>query len=83
MTIALDKPVSTRHELNSTGDTNITWDPENDTEVGAAREHFARLRGEGYLAYKVGPGNESSAEHIREFDPAAYRIVMTRQLQGG
>lgn len=66
------------------GDVEVSWAPGNDDEIGAARETFDRLRRRGYLAYKTsGSGSRKSRDQIREFDPAAGRIVMVPPLAGG
>jgi hypothetical protein len=71
---------STLNILDHTGDTELTWDHDRDVEVRAAREMFASLKKKGYLAYRV---HGDDREVIREFDPAAERIVMSPQLVGG
>ncbi len=63
------------------GDTEFSWDPRRPIEVNAARDHFAKLRAEGYMLYRV--EGEERGEHIREFDPHAQRIMAMPQLQGG
>jgi hypothetical protein len=69
------------HVLNRTGDTTLTWDPANDTEVTAARQMFDKMRGNGYAAYRM--ENEARGELIREFDKSAAHIVMSPQIIGG
>ena len=76
---------ATRHTLfimDGTGDTRITWDPTNATEVEMAREAFEKAKENRYLAYTTDrAGNKG--EVIRDFDPEAGDIVMSPQLVGG
>jgi hypothetical protein len=71
----------TMRVIDTSGDSHISWDPANASEVAAAQGHFNRLRDDGYLAYRV-EGAERG-EVIREFDPGTAEIIMSPQLQGG
>lgn len=63
------------------GDRTVEWDTEIDATLKQASAEFERMLGVGYMASRVdAPGQ---AEQIREFDPEAKTIVMTRPLQGG
>jgi len=75
----------TMHVLDHSGDTTITWNPDREAEVSAAREMFARLRGNRYLAYRRDPeaAGGGRGETIHEFDPQAREIVMVPQTVGG
>lgn len=72
----------TRHiiQLNERGDSEFGWDPSSDTETAAARQHFASLRGQGMLMYRV---DGDSRDELKEFDPTAARIVAVPASQGG
>lgn len=71
---------SSMHVLDRTGDTEITWDSDQRTEIDAAREHFAKLKSKGYMAYTVRGDNRTQ---IHAFDETAERIVMAPPLVGG
>lgn len=73
----------TLHTLDRTGDTRVMWDKGNADEVTAARRTFDDLKKKGYLAYRAVGKKGDRGEVIREFDPAAERIIMTKQLVGG
>jgi hypothetical protein len=73
--------ISTLRSLDGTGDTRVNWDPDNASEVEAARAHYDSLKAKGYLAYRV--QGEGQGEVIRQFDPTASEIIMAPQLVGG
>lgn len=70
------------HVLDHTGDTKHMWDPNNPAEVHSAREVFENLKLKGFQAFSVKPGGEKDAV-IREFDPAAGKIIMAPPIRGG
>ena len=66
------------------GYVEVSWAAGNAAEIAIAREMFSKLRGKGYLAYRTtGSGSRKQRDQIREFDPAAGRIVMVPPLAGG
>ena len=67
---------------DETGDQRVMWNTGVQDEIDAAKETFNRLRGKGYAAYTVDDDGESG-EVIRQFDPMAGRIIMTRPNAGG
>lgn len=69
-------------ELDASGDSTIGWNPRNQDEVEVARRAFDRLKGKGYLAYSVNKAGEKDTV-IREFDPEARRIIMSKPSVGG
>lgn len=64
------------------GDTKQMWNPDNATEVAAARETFDKLRREGFLAFRV-KDDGSAGEQINEFDARAGKIIMSPPIRGG
>ncbi len=67
--------------LDSTGDTEITWDPADAATVSEARKWFDKVtKGTGRVAYKAAPGE---SEVIKAFDPTAAEIVVAAKLVGG
>lgn len=81
--------VNTMHIMDRSGDSRIMWDPERPAEVEAARAQFDKLTkpkskgGQGYTAYKVNPEDASKGEVIREFDPAAGKLILAPAMAGG
>jgi hypothetical protein len=65
------------------GDTRIMWDPKDKAERGAAKAAFDAAKAKGMLAYAVDPKSADKGEVIREFDPKAGKIIMSRPLAGG
>lgn len=74
--------IGTLSTLDRTGDTTITWDSDNATEVQVARETFDRMRGKGFMAFKV-EGRDRRGQQITTFDPKAERIMLVPQMVGG
>jgi hypothetical protein len=72
----------TMHVLDVTGDTVHRWDPRKPEEVEAVRTLFNSLKKQGWLAYTVTDG-DGQGEVIREFDPRAGKIMMSRHPVGG
>lgn len=68
--------------INKTGDTKLLWDPAVKPEVEAAKRMFDDLRKKGYLGFAVAKKGDKG-EQIREFDPAAARIIMSMPMVGG
>ena len=68
---------------DATGDTRIMWDPKNKDEVATAKAAFDAAKKKGMLAYSVDPESADKGEVIREFDPKAGKIIMTKPLAGG
>lgn len=64
------------------GDTKQMWDKTKPAEVAAAKATFERLLGERYVAWHVKDDGEPG-ERMKEFDPAAQRIIFTPQMAGG
>ena len=68
--------------LDSTGDTRIIWDPDNEDEVANARETFNRLVKKGFQAYSVKRDGKKNAV-VRDFDPEAEKLILAPALVGG
>lgn len=73
---------STLHVLDDTGDTRIEWNPANPDEVEIARKAFQTAKDKKMLTYRT-RADGTAGEQIRTFDPAAERIIATRQIVGG
>lgn len=70
------------HLMDATGDTRIEWDPNVADEVEMARKQFKAAQKKRYLIYRTSRNGERG-EIMREFDPAAERIVCAPQTVGG
>lgn len=68
--------------MDQTGDTKTIWDPANTEEVAAARSTFDRLRGKGYIAYRVAESGKKG-EVMSAFDPQAGKVIMAPPMAGG
>ena len=68
--------------LSRRGDTERTWDPADPNEAAKARKEFERYQADRCLAFST-PDTGGDASLIREFDPDASEIVVTRPLKGG
>jgi len=82
MSILEAKPVHELVILDTTGDTKIIWDSENDDEIEAAKETFKKLTKKGYLAFKVKKGGDKG-EVVKEFDADAERLILSPPIAGG
>lgn len=70
--------------MDSSGDTKVLWDVDNEAEVAETRRIFDSMIAEsGMLAYKTESKNTSDGEVIKEFDATAERVVLSPQLVGG
>ena len=69
--------------MGKEGDTKIIWDQNNNDEVENAKATFDRLKGKGYLAFKVIGKEGDRGEQMQDFDPKAERIIFAPQLRGG
>jgi hypothetical protein len=75
--------------LNVEGHTTVTWNPEDEASVNAARAEFDRLCGEGYQAFEMdvitenGVVVEEKGKRVRSFTPAVGKLMMVPQLHGG
>jgi hypothetical protein len=63
------------------GDTKMSWDRRNETEVSAAKETFERRIKEGWSAFREKFG--SKGDKIRIFDVEAERIILVPPISGG
>jgi hypothetical protein len=71
------------HELCSRGDVPVMWDRNEPDEVAVARKTFQEAKKKGMIAYRAEGKDGHRGEVIRDFDPAAERIILVRQHQGG
>jgi hypothetical protein len=75
--------------MDSSGHTTVTWDPTNAESVADARREFNRLRSSGFAAFQMdvvsenGIVVEEKGDLVREFNPAAGKLMMVPHRQGG
>lgn len=68
--------------MGASGDTKLVWDDDNEDEVANARRTYDDLKRKGFAAFAVGAKGERAAQ-VREFDPAAEKLIMVPALAGG
>jgi hypothetical protein len=74
-----------QHEMqviNEKGDTRLSWDEENRTEVDAARKMFDDMKAKGYIAYKMNKQGDKG-DLIDRFDPSHEKVVLAPPMRGG
>lgn len=71
------------HELCKKGDVPVMWNKDEPDEVAVARKAFDDARKAGFMAYKAEGKDGHRGEVIKRFDPAAERIILVKQHQGG
>ena len=69
--------------LDETGESKIIWSADNEDEIEVAREMFEKLKKKGYVGYRVEGKKGEKGEVVREFDPAAERLIMAPPMKGG
>jgi len=68
--------------LSRAGDVRVMWNPDNATEVAAAKKSFDELTKKGHLAFAVKKDGDKGTQ-IREFDPEAEKIILAPPMRGG
>lgn len=68
--------------LGPSGDTKLTWNPNDLDEVDDVRRRFDEIINEGYLVFELDPQTKEG-EQIRTFDPLVRELRAFRPLQGG
>jgi hypothetical protein len=86
--MALDRKggnkMGTMRILDSTGDTLVTWDVEDEAAIRQAEELFAQLTLERKIPFaRSAGGSAEDAEQISAFDPSAEEIIWVRPISGG
>ncbi len=76
-------PTNTLHIMDHTGDVKVTWDPAIPAEVDHARKQFNDAKAKGFAGFEMTSDGKKGANHVREFNPQAGRIVMAPPMQGG
>jgi hypothetical protein len=74
--------MGTLRVLGSRGDSQVRWDEANEASVSKARKAFERYLAFRFLAFSTPPSG-GDATLIRNFDPEADEIILTRPLIGG
>jgi hypothetical protein len=69
--------------MDTTGHTELTWNPGNADEVNVARETFERMTARGYQAFRPGESKGQRGGRITSFDPDIERMILFPQLSGG
>lgn len=69
--------------MRNGGDTRITWDKDNEEEVGVAKRVFKRLVKKGFQAFKVKNDKGEKGEKMKDFDPDQEMMILVPALAGG
>ena len=71
--------------LGTAGDMKTMWDPNNPTEVEAAKEQFDKLvASKRYSAFRVSNEDPNkTGVRMKEFDPSAGRVIFIPPVAGG
>jgi hypothetical protein len=70
--------------LDSTGDTLVTWDVDDESATRQAENLFAQLTLERKIPFARSAGaSADEAEQIHSFDPNAEEIIWVRPITGG
>ncbi len=76
--------MGTMRILDSTGDTLVSWEIDDETAVREAEELFCRLEAERRIPFARPAGAAArDAEQIRAFDPDLEEIIWVRPIAGG
>lgn len=84
-TLPPESPVEELHSIhitNASGDFEVTWHRDNADEVKAARAAFEQAQKDKMLIYRT-DRHGNKAEKMTTWDPAAEKVIATRQHQGG
>ena len=68
--------------LGPDGDTRVTWQATDATEVETVRRRFDEIIREGYLVFELDPQTKEG-ERVRTFDPQTSELRAFRPLAGG
>jgi len=55
--------------MSEAGDTKYLWDPKNPLEVEMAKEHFKKMRENGFLVFKLTPFLHRKGKEVKRFHP--------------
>lgn len=76
--------MGTMRILDSTGDTLVDWEIDDQAAVREAEELFARLSAERRIPFARASGTiAEDAERITTFDPGLEEIIWVRPIAGG
>ena len=68
--------------LGPNGDTAVTWDPADTTEVEEVRRRFDEIVRQGYLVFELDRRTNEGTQ-VRTFDPDAAELRAFRPMAGG
>lgn len=70
--------------MDKTGHTTVNWDPDNDSEVRAARDTFDAMKAKGYSAFYVkSKVVDQQGRRMDTFDRQAEKVILVPPLVGG
>lgn len=65
------------------GDEVVTWDPENEEQVAAAKDKFDKALKEGGKAFRTEKQSVKVGEPLKEFDPSIGELIVVPHYAGG
>ena len=68
--------------MGSTGDTKISWNPDNADEVEQARNTYQSYLNKGYVAFRI-IQTDGKGKKMLTFDPLAEKVLLIPPLAGG
>lgn len=68
--------------MDPTGHTTVNWTQGNEADEDVARTTFITMISRGYNAFRVDPDGGPSVR-MKDFDPAAEKMILIPQLVGG
>ena len=69
--------------LDTSGDTKVVWDPDNEDECDAAEAQFNSLIKKGFTAFEVGKRGKKTDDKVTKWDPELGKLIMVPRMQGG
>ena len=67
--------------MDTTGDTRISWFPDNEDEIKAAKKEFDELKGKGWSFFTGGVTGKG--KKVTSFDSSLGQIVAIPPIAGG
>lgn len=69
--------------MDSSGDDNVYWDPQNDKSIENARKKFEKYIKKGYAAFRLNEKENKIGRALKEFPTFAAKLVFIPPMAGG
>ena len=85
MTAVVDTPIGELRQMDSSGDTQVTWRQDDEVGIGIARAAFAEAQNKRASVFVQKPGHSVHpiGTRLTEFDPTVEQMVVVPAYQGG